>query len=429
MTKIFFGFPGRPTELVDNIDAGIQRYRELDARSQIIPWSEIDGPSTPIIGDILRSIEEAESAFFDITFPNTNVFYEVGFALGEGKPIYLTINDAMKDAMRRQIALGIFDTQRLKRYRGGHDLANIIRDSREPYQQSTFSVPIDYRQPLFFQHHLAKIEFATSYFSCVKQQKLGLRQYDPQEDNRLPLDRAYREIAASTGAFLSLLPNTINGSEEHNLRAFLLAGLAEALQVPYILLKYGEFTVDFDLRDRVIPARSRNEINDAVVALLPLIHERTQGSWRPRRALSRSHLVNISLGASAAENERTQLEDYFLETREFRRALQAESRLVIGRKGAGKTAIFWQVRDRLRSNRNNLVLDLRPEGFQLRKLSEVISEHFSKATHAHTMTVFWEYVLYLELAHKILSDDQTVYSRDPRLTARYGAIRDARTRT
>jgi hypothetical protein len=39
--------------------------------------------------------------------------------------VFLTLNDALKDAMKRQVELGLFDTQRLKRYRNGTDLATI----------------------------------------------------------------------------------------------------------------------------------------------------------------------------------------------------------------------------------------------------------------------------------------------------------------
>ncbi len=135
--------------------------------------------------------------------------------------------------------------------------------------------------------------------------------------------------------------------------------------------------------------------------------------------------MNLSLGATAAENELHSLDLYFLETREFRRALEGEARFVIGRKGVGKTAIFWQVRNRMRANRSNLVLDLRPEGYQLRKLSEIIADNFSEATHSHTMTIFLEYVLYLELCHKILNDDREVYARDSRLVDIFSNVPDA----
>ena len=425
MRNAFFGYPSKPQTLVDNISAGIEQFRERRTSTELCPWTEIDGSSTPIIADVLKCIKETQASFFDITSPNQNVFYEIGYAVGLGKEIFLTVNDALKGAMDRQVELGIFDTHRLKRYRNGNDLANIIHDARDPYHQTIPGLDIDIRQPIFFQHHLAKIEFATSYFSCVKEQKWGLRSYDPEEDHRLPLDRAYREISISAGAFLSLIPDDIIGSEEHNLRAFLLAGIAEAAGVPYALLKHGSFITAFDLRDRVDVVNDRTDIQSVVLKLQPRINERQQQMRMPRRPVARSHIASLSLGASAAENERNSLGDYFLETREFRQALQGNARLVIGRKGSGKTAIFWQVRDRIRGNKSNVVLDLRPESYQLLKLSEIIADHFSEATHSHTMTLFWEYVLYLELAHKIIEDDKSVYTRDSKLTEKYRALWDA----
>ncbi|MFZ1102843.1 MAG: hypothetical protein WAN86_08415, partial [Hyphomicrobiaceae bacterium] len=40
------------------------------------------------------------------------------------------------------------------------------------------------------------------------------------------------------------------------------------------------------------------------------------------------------------------------------------------------------------------------------------------------LTIFWEYVLYLELAHKIIDDDRSIYTRDRRLTEPYVTLRD-----
>lgn len=425
MKDAFIGYPSEPVELVDNITAGISAFRDWNTPTRLYPWNELGGASSQIIAEVLEKIRQTELSFFDITIPNQNVFYEIGFATGLGKPIFLLLNNSLKGAMKQQLGLGIFDTQRLKLYRNGTDLANIIRDASVPYLQSRTRLNSDSRQPLFFLHHKEKIEFATSYFSCVKSQKMGLRSFDPEEDTRLPLDRAFREISTSAGIFLSLLPPTIKDSDEHNLRSFLLAGIADACNIPRVILKYGEFDTAFDLRDGVIVAKDRQIIQDSVFGLLPFIHEYQQTQNEPVRTVAKSHLMNLSLGATAAENEMNSLDDYFLETREFRRTLRGEARLVVGRKGVGKTAIFWQVRNRLRANRANSVLDLRPDGYQLRKLSEIIEEKFSEATHSHTMTVFWEYVLYLELAHKILDDDRASYGRDHRLIDKYSSLRDA----
>jgi hypothetical protein len=423
MKNAFFGFASAPQELVDSINAGIDKFHEWKGGATVHPWTELDGPSVPVVPTILKCIRDKEASFFDISVCNQNVFYEVGYAVGLSKPVYLTINDALKHAVEYQIDLGIFDTHRLKKYRNGNDLANIIRDARQPYQQSMPGLPLDERQPLYFQDHLERIDFAINYFSCLKEQNLGFRSHNPSEDRRLPLDRAFREVLTSAGVFLSLIPPLFKGAEHHNLRAFLLAGIADGCGVPRTILKYGEFVTAFDLRDGVTVVRDRSEIYSAVVQLLPRVHGRQQNRKTPPRSVARAHLMNLSLGGTAAENELHHLDDYFLETREFRRTLRGEARLVVGRKGAGKTAIFWQVRNRIKGNRANLVLDLRPEGFQLRKLSEVIESHFTAATHTHTLTLFWEYVLYLELAHKILEDDS--YTRDGRLTDKYLNVKRA----
>ncbi|MDA8035153.1 MAG: hypothetical protein M0T71_13460, partial [Actinomycetota bacterium] len=51
------------------------------------------------------------------------------------------------------------------------------------------------------------------------------------------------------------------------------------------------------------------------------------------------NLSQLDLGALAAEND-TDLVDYFLQTEAFTRVFAAKKWLVLGNRGAGKTAIF-----------------------------------------------------------------------------------------
>ena len=81
---------------------------------------------------------------------------------------------------------------------------------------------------------------------------------------------------------------------------------------------------------------------------------------------------HVHCGDPAAENEATQLDNYFLETEQFRLTLNGGLNIILGRKGSGKTAIFIQTRNRMRANRNNIVVDLAPEGFQLIKIEEFL---------------------------------------------------------
>lgn len=71
----------------------------------------------------------------------------------------------------------------------------------------------------------------------------------------------------------------------------------------------------------------------------------------------------------------------------------------------------------MRADTRNLVLDLNPEGFQLRKLKTVLLKSLERGTREHTMTAFWEYLLLLEICQKFLEKVRCKRMFDPELAA------------
>ena len=59
------------------------------------------------------------------------------------------------------------------------------------------------------------------------------------------------------------------------------------------------------------------------------------------------------------------------------------------------------------------------------KFKEDVLHLMSTGTLEHTLTAFWEYLLLLEICHKILEKDRLPHTRDPRLFAPYRALYDA----
>ena len=82
------------------------------------------------------------------------------------------------------------------------------------------------------------------------------------------------------------------------------------------------------------------------------------------------------------------------------------------------------MRDRIRSTRSNIVLDLRPEGYKLLKFKEDVLRLLSRGTLEHTITAFWEYLLLLEICYKILDKDRIPHTRDHRLYEPYRQLAD-----
>jgi hypothetical protein len=142
------------------------------------------------------------------------------------------------------------------------------------------------------------------------------------------------------------------------------------------------------------------------------------------------HTVNrfldqVYCGDPTAENEATQLDKYFLETEQFRRTMSGDLNIILGRKGSGKSAIFIQTRDKVRSNRNNVVVDLAPEGFQLIKLKEFVLKQLSLGTRKELIAAFWEYIIWLEIAYKLLEKDEKRVRNDSRLLGQYDRLQSA----
>jgi predicted ATP-dependent serine protease len=110
----------------------------------------------------------------------------------------------------------------------------------------------------------------------------------------------------------------------------------------------------------------------------------------------------MAFGDPTAENEMTTLSAYYMQTEQFTRAVRGEVNLVVGRKGAGKTALFLQLRDRIRADKRNVMVDLKPEGYQLIKLKEDLLSYLTEGSRQHLITAFWEYLLLLEVTYKVL---------------------------
>jgi hypothetical protein len=80
------------------------------------------------------------------------------------------------------------------------------------------------------------------------------------------------------------------------------------------------------------------------------------------------------------------------------------------------------VRDHIRSDQKQIVLDLKPEGYQLLKFKEQVLDLLEDGTREHTITAFWEYLLLLEVAYKILEKDRNIHLRDHELYEPYHTL-------
>jgi hypothetical protein len=314
-------------------------------------------------------------------------------------------------------SIGIFDTLGYEQYANAPDLTRLLQ-TRTNFAPLTFETSVNHQQPIYIVEPARKNDAHLMLVSRTKKARWKYRSFNPDEDIRLSGMDAIRHVAQSAGVIAPLQLPSVPQSKEQNIRAMFVAGLSTALEIPTLIIQPWDLVTPLDVRDLAKKYKHPDDIAEAVQSFSLEITEYSQKA-QAHRTVEATLLTGLTIGDPTAENEMTTLNEYYLATDEFQRARRGEVNLVVGRKGSGKTALFVQLRDTVRKYKPNIVVDLKPEGFQLIKLKERVLDFLTEGAQQHLITAFWEYILLLEITYKVLEKDRDTHTRDHTLTQKY----------
>ena len=423
MPTAFVAYPSSPAQLSDTIERSLIIANAASRNRSYHGWPENDIAGRPITGPILSGIDQASFVVADVTFLNFNVTYEIGFAIGSGKRAYLIRNSTFNGDSDTLSKIGIFDTLGYVEYNDRDSLSALLLSDIDDAPLET-SYSLDGKAPVYLLETPHRGDALGHIISRVKKARLQYRSFSPSEDIRMAASEAIKHVSCSYGVLVPLLSPTMRDAHIHNIRAAFVAGLAHGLEKPKLVLQDESAAAPLDVRDFSKPYRHLTDIDDHIHDFALDVIQSMQEA-EPIDISQASTLATISIGDPMAENEFQTLERYYLRRDEFGRTLRGEVNLVVGRKGAGKTALFSQVRNDLRKDRAMVVVDLKPEGYQLIKLKEEVLDYLAEGARAHLITAFWEYLLLLEVAYKLLEKDRDRQLRDHTIQPYYAKLQES----
>jgi hypothetical protein len=395
----FFAFPNEPPELKGPIMAANELIKTND-NVRIISWPQLSIFGASIPDEVKGGIEKVDVLLCDITRPNLNVYYEIGYCVGRGKSLAPVLNVSFANAAADIHKDGLFDVIGYGSYENSGALAGLMGDLPSRVLLDLYGKPLNSHQPIYFLNGYRKTDFVNGIAAAIKDSKVHYRSFDPAETSRFSMINAIGDITAAAGVIVPLLESYVDDTARHNIRAAFVAGLAHGLGREALLLRFVSPEAQAsaaDYREDVDVVRSDAEITAKVQAFCANTLIAAQSIKTPSGPRSTTVLQRLTLGATAAENEFRTLEDYFIETSEYLRTERGEVGVVAGRKGSGKTAIFFMVRDSFRKQKNSIVADLRPESHQLTLFKNELAKILDAGAFDHTIAGFWYFVVLTEM--------------------------------
>jgi hypothetical protein len=408
--QAFFGYPYRPASRRATMHDAAQLLTEsgeVDART----WEDLSVTGNLIIGEITSAIDRATVAVFDVTDLNENVFFELGYAIGRDKVVWLVSDRTIDQKNRRWDKFGLLRTVGQSRYSNSDDVLEAFLHDRPHLRSQTIlgqltesglsSRPEDSVLYLAGPHDTNGERAIRRALERERSSTFTLAVDDPREAGLQPLGWYAESISRARGVVAHFISPNRQDADVHNPRVALLSGLAVGLGKQVLILAEEEYQTPIDYQDMLHVYGVSKEASARTNAWLREKHSVLAGPLpeRASKALESARVLRtLRLGSHVAEDEIDSLIDYFVDTRAYIDVLDGGTRLLVGRKGTGKTAILIRAAEELGQDPRNIVCTIKPPGYEIDGLLRLLRSYRDKDTKGYVIESIWKFLLYSELA-------------------------------
>lgn len=403
---VFFAYPGSSALLAETMQGAADK---LAQRSELAvrTWEELRVDGRLIISEVLKAIDSAGTVVAEITSFNSNVLFEVGYAIASEKQVLLCLDTTDAHASGNWKEFGLLSNIGFTPYAGSSEalVAEFLTsrpDLREDrlWEDLLISGGAGARRPhtIFYFPLGGRADPRKAVDRALNARKdLAVVSADEEEQGLAPLSLYAVQIYQATCALLHLRGPQRSRAVMHNARASLLAGMAHALKLPTLLVAEEAFEPPLDYKDLLYRYPTAKQLATKCITWLdglPLENAR-KGAGRVKL------LVELPIGRFGeyvAENEQDRLPDYFVQTGQYQRVLSSQTAVFIGRKGTGKTANMLTAADALSEDRRNLVTVIKPTGYELESLLAILEMLPAREVADYLLDGLWRYMLMTEIA-------------------------------
>lgn len=406
----FYAYPSQSSTITDSIKDAVSNLNSAYSFLAIRRWQDLTPGGRFIIDTVLEEIDRSQILLADLSGLNPNVLFEVGYAVGRNKRIWISIDNNDKQNTGLYKKFDLLSGIGYESYRNWQTLAAAYNRSK-PHEELSDTLydqriapnlrRVDRRGIL----HLKRSTQNTASVQCARAVASSGHLFysdDPKEVTGQSLSWYGATIHQVRGVLVHLTLGETEIERLHNAKCALIAGLALGMDKQLLMLGDPGFESPIDYREHLYvyssskDAESRTRdwidknISEALVELQP-----DSSDEAPIHQLSM-----LSMGQSVAEQEPSSfLTEYFVETSSYTEALNAQFSIFVGRKGVGKTANLLKIAYELSNRPRHLVCTIKPPAYEMQGLARLISDYRSSDAKSYSIESLWKFLIVSEIAN------------------------------
>lgn len=413
---VFYAYPSDPPSAADAAATALADFDHTRLIS-VVPWDKLFINGRIIPAEVFTAIDSAMFLIADLTNLSPNVLYEVGYAIGRGKRIWLTAD--VSRTSREMIASSVpsLATLGTYAYENGHQIAAAFEkdypaliESPPLIEQFRGVLSGPHTPAVLFMKSLYETDASVRVTDRIATGSVSPLIDDPAETNARSMSWYVERLLTSVGVLVHFTAADRTGAAALNARYALVSGMARGAGTRHLLLQEKSVKpVPLDFRDDVRMYGAGREARKIVDEwLVPIEQDQQQlvakvaedrDRFAQRATLQALHL---GIGDFVAENDRNLISEYFIETAAYLDALQSTSAMVfVGRKGTGKTANLMKLAAELSRSAKHVVAVVKPAGYDIASLVGAIRDVGGDAVREGTMVGLWKYLLVTEIVAEL----------------------------
>ena len=412
----FYAYSSDPQQLSETIETAITSINQRQI-IRVKSWQKLSVGGKLVIKEILKEVASSDIFLCDLTGLNHNVLFELGFAIANRKRVWLTLDVTKTKNVSQVRALPLISSFGYHEHVNYEQLTNQFIEER-PYNDLSSHVLKDHdtlidrvqRSPLINDvfYIPSSVESTASkiviqYLGSLKKQNgRKVVVYDHLENSGDRLQWFLRNILEANSVIVHLDDPGSQDAPINNARCSLLAGMAIGFKKNVCMVAPHPFDVPFDYQEHLFVYKTGKLCRTAIQKWLQPIFMSRLDRESPSHHDSELALLEFHIGEPVAENEEVELGNYFVPTQAFSAGTRAKLAIFVGRKGTGKTANLYQLREFYSKERSNLVVTIKPVSFRIAVFGSLLHDYFPRQDQAADFVErTWRAIIYAELAVEV----------------------------